>query len=129
MMRFLAALCMAGFFSAPAMAHDIPAVVAPTGICTSDINACGFASICQCDPGYSYSAAAGHCLIDVLQFASTPGAPVTPGACAAEPTGICTRDINPAGQLGALSSPLQADIHALAISVIKACWKARKSSG
>ncbi len=97
MMRFLAALCVAGFFSAPAMAHDIPAVVAPTGICTSDINACGFASICQCDPGYSYSAAAGHCLIDVLQFASTPGAPVTPGACAAEPTGICTRDINPAG--------------------------------
>jgi len=44
------------------VASDAGCVLEPTDICTTDINLCGHASICQCPNGYAYSAALGQCL-------------------------------------------------------------------
>ena len=44
------------------VATNAGCVLAPTGICTTDINLCGHASICQCPTGYAYHAALGQCL-------------------------------------------------------------------
>lgn len=43
-------------------ASDSACVLEPIGICTTDSNLCGHASICQCPDSYTYSAALGRCL-------------------------------------------------------------------
>jgi hypothetical protein len=43
-------------------ASNAGCVLQPSGICTTDINLCGHASICQCPNGYVYYAALGQCL-------------------------------------------------------------------
>lgn len=43
-------------------ASDSVCVLEPAGICTTDLNLCGHASLCQCPDGYTYSAALGQCL-------------------------------------------------------------------
>jgi hypothetical protein len=68
------------------------------GACTKDINACGKASMCECDEGYNYNAALGMCILS-LQSASAASAVAIPESdCAMTPTGVCTRDINMCGQ-------------------------------
>ncbi len=78
--------------------------LAPTGICTKDINACGHASACQCPAGYTYDAAAGQCLLNLAGGASESGSSparkqITTSAskCVVPPTGVCTDDINQCG--------------------------------
>lgn len=97
MLRLCLALCLIA--GSAAANTSLPAVVevGPAAICTSDINICGHSSVCGCDEGYSYSGSVGLCLIDDVFAATAPGITVEVQACARQPDGICTRDINPAG--------------------------------
>ncbi len=97
MMKILKLAAVIAFAATPVLAHDVNAVIAPSGICTMDINSCGHASICGCEGGYTYSPSVGMCLIDSVFLANMPGVPVATQQCAIMPEGICTRDINPAG--------------------------------
>ncbi|MEO1373492.1 MAG: hypothetical protein AAFW70_04020 [Cyanobacteria bacterium J06635_10] len=84
------------------MADEMPAVVAPQGVCTRDINQCGNASICSCPDGYEYNASVGYCLIDDIYNATSRGFDNlgVKSSCSIQaqalPT-LCTRDINELG--------------------------------
>lgn len=45
--------------------EDTDCAVAPAGICTRDINACGQPSRCNCDDGFVWNDVAGKCLKDL----------------------------------------------------------------
>ncbi len=81
--------------SQTAVAEEMACLIAPDGICTMDINACGNASICTCPKGYSYNAAIAQCVIDDIASATSTSEAVE-GSCVTAP-GACTRDINPCG--------------------------------
>ena len=83
-------------FSQTAVAEDMACTIAPNGICTMDINACGNASICTCPNGYHYNAAIGQCVIEDIASATKTSEAVE-GSCVATQPAPCTRDINPCG--------------------------------
>ncbi|NET82251.1 MAG: hypothetical protein F6J94_09980 [Moorea sp. SIO1F2] len=49
----------------PGKPVDSKCAIPPQGICTRDINACGYPSICQCPGGTEYSALTGSCEVQV----------------------------------------------------------------
>ena len=61
--------------SPAAMAQELPAVVAPSGACTLDINTCGNSSVCTCPDEYEYDSTVGYCLIDDIDDATSRGVP------------------------------------------------------
>ncbi|GAB4520437.1 MAG: hypothetical protein Kow00133_06920 [Amphiplicatus sp.] len=87
-----------------AMGEASPAALAcvkdapPESVCTMDVNACGFSSVCQCGEGYVYDAALGECLLDLEGFeGEAVRAVVDETDCAKAAVGACTRDINACG--------------------------------
>ncbi|MBB5518681.1 hypothetical protein [Amphiplicatus metriothermophilus] len=94
----------AGADAMRAMGEASPAALAcvkdpsPESICTMDINACGFSSVCQCGEGYVYDAALGKCLLDLEGFqGEAVRVAVDETDCAQAAAGACTRDINACG--------------------------------
>ena len=67
-------------------------------VCTGDLNACGFGSVCGCPEGYGYNAALGKCVMDLAGVISATPAQLYETSCVRKPAGICTRDINMCGQ-------------------------------
>jgi len=79
----------------PAM-QKLACVIAPDGVCTEDINACGFASVCQCPVDYEYSAELGKCIVFDITRGDSGGSTVE-SKCATQPEGTCTKDLNECG--------------------------------
>lgn len=75
--------------------HSAECIIAPTGVCTMDINLCGNPSVCQCPEGYTYNAATSQCNIADLSHGQANEL-TSPALCSAQP-GVCTRDINQCG--------------------------------
>ncbi|MGK7905348.1 MAG: hypothetical protein AB4352_28880 [Hormoscilla sp.] len=98
---FLLAVQLFLMVSPAAMAQDMPAVIAPEGICTMDINQCGNSGSCTCPDGYEYNSIVGYCLIDDIDDATSRGSGSgVKSSCSIQaevlPT-TCTRDVNQVG--------------------------------
>ncbi|MES0490043.1 MAG: hypothetical protein ABUK01_08635 [Leptospirales bacterium] len=78
--------------------------ISPGGVCTEDINECGFASSCECPKGYGYNSDIGKCLLNNIANGA-PGKKVPVGKCAVKPTGACAQVINECGVLASCGCP------------------------
>ena len=81
----------------PPQAQTTAAVVEPVGVCTADLSVCGGPSTCGCPAGYTYDLRTLNCVVNDLSTVNDNSGSTTPNRCAVQPTGICTRDLNPAG--------------------------------
>ena len=81
----------------PPPVQTTAAVVEPSGICTADLSVCGGPSACGCPTGYTYDRRTLNCIVNDLGTVSDRTGSTAPNACAVQPAGICTRDLNPAG--------------------------------
>lgn len=102
-MRLLVMICMLSIsLLSQNSAHAAPQACMSqmAGVCTMDINICGYASMCQCSPGYLYHPASGQCLKQEMAGVKSGmhlPASIPNGACDVPAQKVCTKGNNECG--------------------------------